>query len=64
MVDFRFLVSQFMRAETLTEICNLTNVSYKGYTPEERECIKMLAVVLTREIIKKRKAERGSERNV
>ena len=64
MTDFRFLAVQFLRAKTLTEICNLTNRSYKGYTPDERECIKMLAMVLTHEIIEKRKADRERERNV
>lgn len=64
MTDFRFLAIQFLRAKTLREICNLTNRNYKGYTPDERECIKMLAKVLTREIIAKRKADRERGENV
>lgn len=63
MTDFRFLAVQFLRAESLTEICSLTNRKYKGYTSDERECLTMLAKVVTREIIAKREAER-KEQNV
>jgi hypothetical protein len=63
MSDFRFLAVQLLRAKSLTEICNLTNRNYKGYTLDERECLLMLAKAVTREIIATRQAER-KEQNV
>lgn len=59
MTDFRFLAVQFLRAKTLTEICNLTNRSYKGFSSDEREALFTIARVVTREIIAKRQEERG-----
>lgn len=58
MTDFRFLAVQFLRAKTLTEICNLTNRSYKGFSPDEREALLAIARAVTREIIAKRQEER------
>jgi hypothetical protein len=54
MTDFRFLAVQFLRAKTLTEICNLTNRSYKGFSSDEREALLAIARAITREIISKR----------
>lgn len=62
MTDFRFLAVQYLRAKTLTDICELANRSYKGYTSDERECLIAIAQVVTREIIEKRRKER--EQNV
>lgn len=62
MTDFRFLAVQYLRAKTLTDICELANRSYKGYTSDERECLMAIARVVTREIIEKRRKER--EQNV
>lgn len=61
MTDFRFLAVQFLRAKTLTDICNLTNRNYKGYTSDERECLLSIARVVTREIIAKRRKEREQD---
>lgn len=58
MTDFRFLAVQFLRAKTLTEICNLTNRTYKGFIPDEREALLAIARAITREIIAKRQGER------
>lgn len=58
MTDFRFLAVQFLRAKTLTEICNLTNRTYKGLSPDEREALLAIARAITREIIAKRKEAR------
>lgn len=63
MSDFRFLAVQYLRAQSLSQITDLTRRSYKGYTSDERECLMMLAKVVTREIIAKRQAER-KEKNV
>ena len=57
MTDFRFLAVQYLRAKTLTDICELANRSYKGYTSDERECLMAVARVVTREIIEKRRKE-------
>mgnify|MGYP004553908087 FL=1 len=62
MTDFRFLAVQYLRAKTLTDICELANRSYKGYTSDERECLMAIAKVVTCEIIEKRRKER--EKNV
>jgi hypothetical protein len=62
MTDFRFLAVQYLRAKTLTDICELANRSYKGYTSDERECLLAIARVVTREIIEKCRKER--EQNV
>ncbi len=62
MTDFRFLAVQYLRAKTLTDICELANRSYKGYTSDERECLTAIARVVTREIIEKRRKDR--EQNV
>ena len=61
MTDFRFLAVQFLRAKNLTEICNLANRNYKGFTSDERECLKTIARVVTCEIIAKRQEERRKE---
>lgn len=58
MSDFRFLAVQYLRAKTLTDICDLANRSYKGYKSDERECLLAIAQVVTREIIEKRRKER------
>lgn len=58
MADFRFLAVQFLRAKTLTEICGLTNRTYKGFSPDEREALLAIARAITREIIAKRQEER------
>lgn len=54
MSDFRFLAIKFLRSKNLIEICNLANRNYKGLTSDERECLKKIAIVVTREIIEKR----------
>lgn len=59
MTDFRFLAVQYLRSKTLTDICELANRSYKGYTSDERECLLAIAKVVTREIIEKRSKERA-----
>lgn len=62
MTDFRFLAVQYLRAKTLTDIYELANRSYKGYTSDERECLMSIARVVTREIIANRRKE--CEQNV
>lgn len=62
MTNFRFLAVQYLRANSLTEICNLANRNYKGYSSEERKCLIALARVVTKEILEKKKEER--EQNV
>ena len=64
MTDFRFLAVKLLQSKSLTEICYYVNRNYKGFTPDERECIKILAKVLTREIIAKRRVERERKQNV
>lgn len=60
MSDFRFLAVQYLRAKTLTEICELAKRSYKGFSPDEREALLAIARAITREIIAKRKKNAGS----
>lgn len=62
MTNFRFIAVQYLRAKTLNDICVLANRSYKGYTADERECLKKIAQVVTREILAERKKE--GENNV
>lgn len=58
MSDFRFLAVQYLRAQTLSQITDLTRRSYKGYTRDEREALILIARVVARELLEKRKAER------
>lgn len=57
MSDFRFVAVQYLRAQTLAQITDLTRRSYKGFTPDEREALITIARAVTREIIAKRKEE-------
>lgn len=61
MTDFRFLAVQYLRAQTLTQITDLANRSYKGYSKDEREALISIAKVVTREILAKRQEERREE---
>lgn len=61
MSDFRFVAVQYLRAQTLTQITELTRRSYKCYRAEEREALKLIARVVARELLEKRKAERLNE---
>lgn len=63
MSDFRFLAVQFLRAKTLTEICELAKHSSKGFSHDEREALIAIARAITREIIAKRQVERRKEAN-
>lgn len=63
MIDFRFLVVQFLRAKTLTEIFNLTNRTYKGFSSDEREALLAIARDITLEIIAKRQERRKGVHN-
>ena len=62
MTNFRFLAVQYLRAKTLTEICDLATRDYKGCTSDERKCLIAIARVVTNEILEKKKEER--EKNV
>ena len=61
MSDFRFVAVQYLRAQTLNQITDLTRRSYKGYSTEEREALKLIASVVAREILEKRRVERMKE---
>ena len=63
MSDFRFLAVKFLRAQNLTQITDLVRRSYKGFSTEEREALFVIARVITREIIEKRREERRKELN-
>lgn len=58
MSDFRYVAVQFLRAKTLTQITELAQRNYKGFSPDEREALVKIAVAITREIISKRQEER------
>lgn len=58
MSNFRFVAVQYLRAQTLTQITDLSRRSYKGFTPDEREALLTIARVITREIIARRQEER------
>ena len=62
MTNFRYLAVQYLRANTLTDICILANRNYKGFSSDERKCLIAIAQVVTKEILEKRKEER--EKNV
>lgn len=58
MSDFRFVAVQYLRAQTLTQITELAQRSYKGFSFEERDALVAIAWAITREIIAKRQEER------
>ena len=61
MTEFRVVAIHYLRAQTLTQITDLTRRSYKGYSTEEREALKLIASVVAREILEKRRVERMKE---
>lgn len=58
MTDFRFVAVQYLHAQNLTQITELSRRSYKGFNHDEREALLAIARAITREIIAKRQEER------